>query len=98
MSKKDIFVQKGFLSLNIGDLSKAYKESYEQDQTGKTLSQEKAVSTVLELVYTEEGRIDIDSRDGNFFFTHRKRVFKQVRYVSILPSFSLKRTILAENG
>lgn len=86
MSKKDIFVQKGFLSLNIGDLSKAYKESYEQSQTGKTLSQEKAVSTVLELVYTDEGWIDVNSRDGNFFFTHRKRVFKQIRYeLQVIP-------------
>lgn len=92
MSKKDIFIQKGFLSLNIGDLSRAYKESYEQSQTGKILSQEKAVSTVLELVYTDKGLIDVDSRDGNFFFNHRKRVYKQVRdELRVIPKGLIQR-------
>ena len=92
MSKKDIFVQKGFLSLNLGDLSRAYKESYEQGQPGKILTQERAVSTVLELVYTDEGLIDVSSRDGNFFFTHRKRVCKQVRHeLQVIPKGLIQR-------
>jgi len=86
MSKKDIFVQKGFLSLNIGDLSRAYKEAYEQSQKGKTLAQENAVSAILELTYTDEGlgdlyqNIYISPRDGTYFFTHRKRVYRQIQH------------------
>lgn len=85
-------LQKGFLSLNFGDVCKAYKAAYEQSHHGKTLAQEKAVSAILELVFTDKALEDMVTeffvlpREGNHFLTHKKRVYKQIRYeLRVLP-------------